>query len=182
MTEPLLANKLKGVAVISLVLGPCGLPTLGLLGIGSIVGLVLVVGLIALKRIRVHPSRYAGKGFAIAGLTTNAISLLIAGAIIMPGPLMARVAMNETSAVSSLRSIRDAEADFRARSRHYGRLDELAAAGLLPSDLASGSKNRYLLEILTEADSFEAFATPSVYRHHRWALKKKRHWAEVVLC
>jgi hypothetical protein len=78
--------------------------------------------------------------------------------------------MNETSAVSSLRSIRDAEADFRSRSGHYGRLDELAAAGLLPSDLASGSKNGYLLEILTEADSFEAFATPSVYRHHRWAL------------
>src|SRR5262249_20640561 len=151
----------------------CSLLTFGLKGIGPTLGLLIAA--IALKRVHTRPSEYGGKGFAIAGLITNAISLLVAIAVVLPGPLTARLAMNETSAVSSLLSIRKAEADFRSRSGRYGNLAELADAGLLESDLANGSKNGYFVEIVVKADSFEAMATPLRYRDRPWRLKGTGH-------
>src|SRR5262245_35873215 len=152
-----LDKKRKGLAVASLVLGLVGLATFGLLVIGSVAG--LVIGTIALKRIRVQAGRYAGKGFAIAGLIPNATSLLLAAAIVLPCPLMAKVAVNETSAISSLLAVRKAEVGFRSRSGRYGSLADLADAGLLGPDLAGGTKDGYRFEVVAKGGSFEATAT-----------------------
>jgi len=55
-------------------------------------------------------------------------------------------------------------------SGRYGSLAELSAQGFLPSDLAGGSKDGYVFEIVNP-DSYEAFATPLIYRDRKWRLK-----------
>jgi len=170
MSGVALDQKRKGLAVASFVVGLLSLATLGLLVVGSVVG--LVIARIALKRIRGQPGRSGGKGFAIAGLITNAMSLLLlAAAIVLPCPLMAKVAVNESSAFSSLLVVHKAEADFRSRSGRYGSLGELADAGVVESDLACGSKDGYRFEVVAKSDSFEATATPLIYRDRMWRLK-----------
>src|SRR5215475_14151315 len=65
----------KGLAVASLVLGIISIPTLGLLVVGAITAIVL--GVIALGRIKKEPATYGGKGMAIAGIITSGVSLLL---------------------------------------------------------------------------------------------------------
>src|SRR5262245_58181692 len=73
----------KGLAITSLVLGIISIPTLGLLGVGAITAIVL--GSIALGRIKKEPAIYGGKGMAVAGIATSVVSLLLA-AIGVPKP------------------------------------------------------------------------------------------------
>src|SRR5262245_17940397 len=92
--------KRRGLAIASLMLGLLSLPTLGLVGFGAI--LAVILGVAALVKIRDEPERYEGKGFAIAGIASAAASILImpfvlvfGAAMLLPTLMRARVASNE---------------------------------------------------------------------------------------
>jgi type II secretory pathway pseudopilin PulG len=145
----------KGLAIASLVLGVISFFTLGLLGVGAIIGIVLAV--MAMSKVKNEPWTYGGRGIAIAGLVLSITSLLAAvpigiiAAIAIPNLLQARMAANEGSAIHSLRVISAAEATYQAQFQRYGTLEELAAASLIDPKLASGTKNGYRFTIkLTE--------------------------------
>jgi len=55
----------KGLATASLVLGIIGFFTVGIIGVGAIVGVILAAK--ALSRIKHDPWQYGGRGMAIAG-------------------------------------------------------------------------------------------------------------------
>src|SRR5262245_30585351 len=71
----------KGLAIASLVLGIISIPTLGLLVVGAITAIVL--GVIAIGRIKKEPAIYGGKGMAIGGIITSAVSLLLTAVFVM---------------------------------------------------------------------------------------------------
>src|SRR5262245_59541152 len=99
----------EGLAITSLVLGIIGIPTLGLLVVGAVTGIVL--GAIALNRIRKDPANYGGKGIAIAGIVTSVVSLLliavfgILAAIVVPKLNGNIKTGREVAAASSLATI-----------------------------------------------------------------------------
>ena len=87
----------KGLAVASLTLGILSLPTLGLVGFGALLSIIL--GVAALVKLRDHPEQYEGKGLAIAGIVCGAASVVlmpvvlgVGAAILIPTILRARVA------------------------------------------------------------------------------------------
>jgi len=136
----------KGLAVASLVLGIISIPTLGLLGVGAVTALVL--GFIALNRIKKEPATHGGKGMAIAGIITSAVSLLliavfcILAAIAVPilneNIKHGREHGRETEALNSLRSIHNNEMQFKERNSRFTTLKELGEAGLLDQNYANG--------------------------------------------
>jgi signal peptidase I len=65
-----------GLAAASLVIGLISVLTLGLFLVGALVGLTL--GLVALRRTQREPAQYGGAGYAIAGITTSAVGLVLA--------------------------------------------------------------------------------------------------------
>ena len=139
-TQPQTRNGLAGA---SLVLGIISIPTLGLLGVGAITALVL--GAIALKRIKKEPAVYGGKGMAIAGIITSVVSLLLiavfvmVSAIAVPKMLDSLRQGRETAALNSLRIIHQNQAQYSAIRGRFGELKELAEAGLLDPSYANGS-------------------------------------------
>lgn len=129
----------KGFAIASLVLGILSIPTLGLLGVGCIVGLVL--GIVALNRAIKKPAVYGGKGLAVAGIVTNSLAIVLApiigiiAAIAIPSLLRARVSANEAQAIGDTRSIISAEMTYAsANAGFYDTLDCLATpASCIPN-------------------------------------------------
>jgi hypothetical protein len=122
----------KGLAVASLVLGILGLPTLGLLGVGAL--LAIVLGVAALAKAREEPRVYGGKGLAIAGIVCAAVSVVLApflgivAAIVIPSILRARVAANEAATIGDIRMVIYAEAQYSEHNGgHYGTLECLNA-------------------------------------------------------
>src|SRR5271156_6858019 len=98
-----------GMAVTSMVLGVVGIVT-GCLGIGLILGIVgLVLGIVALGNINREPHRYAGKGFAIAGIVTGICSMIfpipLLIAILLPALGKARELSNRSACGANLRGI-----------------------------------------------------------------------------
>ncbi len=98
----------KGLAITSLVLGVISIPTLGLLVVGGIAALVL--GIIALNKIKKEPAIYGGRRMAIAGIVTSVVSLLLIPVGIMAAIVVPRLTDNlrrgrETAAVNTLRAI-----------------------------------------------------------------------------
>src|SRR5690349_4063501 len=95
------ANKpRKGLAIASLVVGIISIPTFGFLLVGGITGIVL--GVMALNRIKTDPIRHSGKGLAIAGIITSVVSLVILvpviiAAIAIPNLLVSQEAARETA-------------------------------------------------------------------------------------
>ncbi len=139
-TQPQTRN---GLAVASLVLGIISIPTLGLLGVGAIVAIVL--GVIALGRIKKEPATYGGKGMAVAGIITSVVSLLliavfaVVAAIAVPNFLQAITHSRQVGALNSLRAIHNVEMQFNATTSRFATLNELAEAGLLDQPYANGS-------------------------------------------
>jgi hypothetical protein len=157
----------KGLAIASLVLGIISFFTLGLLGVGAIVGIVLAV--VAMSRVKSEPWKYGGRGIAVAGLVLSITSLLTAApvgiiaAIAIPNLLQARMAANEGSAIYSLRTISAAELTYQSQFEKFGTLEELAAARLIDPKLASGTKNgyRFTVELTSENRAEEEFDSGS---------------------
>ena len=139
----------KGLAIAALVIGIIGFFTVGLIGVGAIVGIILAC--VAMSRVKRDPWQYGGRGMAIAALVLNIVSLVsfvpmgIIAAIAIPNLLASYRAANEGSAMASLRTLHSAEATYQATRGEgkYGTLSELAAAGLIDLKLATGSKNGY---------------------------------------
>jgi len=132
----------NGLAVASLVLGIISIPTLGLLVVGAITAIVL--GSIALNRIKKDPATHSGKGMAIAGIITSAVSLLLTAvfclfaAIAVPKVLEDIRHMRETVALSSLRAIHNNEMQFNVMNSRFTTLEELGEAGLIDKKYVSG--------------------------------------------
>jgi prepilin-type processing-associated H-X9-DG protein len=80
-TEPNSTPKVRtsGLAIASLVLGILGLCSAGVSGL---VGVVL--GSLALKKIRRDPTKFKGKGLAIAGICVSAFFILLIPALLLP--------------------------------------------------------------------------------------------------
>jgi len=164
----------KGLAIFGLVLGIVGFFTLGVLGVGAVAG--IIVSIIAMGKVEREPWQYGGRGIAIAGLVLNITSLVsfvpigIIAAIAIPNLLASRMAANEGSAISSMRTISSAEATYQGLFQHFGTLDELAERQLISSSLASGTKHGYkfTVELKTNgypnADGFEVMAVPITYQ------------------
>ncbi len=129
-TAPVPAQR-RGLAITSLVLGILSLPTFGCLLFGAVAGIVL--GVMALMRANREPAVYGGRGLAIGGIVTSALSLLIivplgiVAAIAIPSLLRARVSANEAGTIGDIRTVISAEAAYQSASGgYYGPLDCLA--------------------------------------------------------
>ena len=165
----------KGLAIAALVLGIIGFFTVGVLGVGAIVGIVLAC--MAMSKIKNDPWQYGGRGMAIAALVLNIVSLVsvvptaMIAAIAVPNLLASRRAANEGSAQSSMRTLHAAEATYQATKGdgQFGTLNELAAANLIDFKLATGNKNGYnfTVELTTDEMNYPGFtvvARPLTYR------------------
>jgi type II secretory pathway pseudopilin PulG len=164
----------KGLAITSLVVGILSFLTLGLFGLGAVLGIIL--GVVALMKTNRNPSQYGGKGMAIAGVILSAISLVVVipfaiiAAIAIPNLLAARRAANEGSTISALRRISSAEATYQSVHETYGTLDQLAKEQLIPANLASGAWNGYVIKVSVVTreypyPGFEAVGVPAEYPH-----------------
>jgi type II secretory pathway pseudopilin PulG len=132
----------KGLAVTSLVLGIISIPTLGLLVVGAIVAIVL--GSIALNRIKKEPAIYGGKGMAIAGIITSGVSLSLAAffgilaAIAVPKLSEHIKTGREVAAATSLATIYEYQIQFKETNSKFATLKELAEMGVLNQPYADG--------------------------------------------
>ncbi|MBN2562994.1 MAG: DUF4190 domain-containing protein [Phycisphaerae bacterium] len=97
----------RGMAVASLVCGIIGL--LGFWALGSVVGLVgLILGIIAVVKIKRHRGKYGGRGMAIGGICTGALSILIIPlmlAALLPSLSRARELSKRTVCQANMRGI-----------------------------------------------------------------------------
>jgi type II secretory pathway pseudopilin PulG len=160
VTEAGSAKPRRGLAIASLVLGILGLPTIGLVGVGALIGIVL--GVVALVNASREPARYGGKGMAIAGIALSVVAVTvmpmvlgIVAAIAIPSFLRARVSANEAAAIGDVRTVISAQAHYQTiNGGYFGPIECLAAPGrcvpsysgppLLPADLAAAvSKQGY---------------------------------------
>jgi type IV pilus assembly protein PilA len=129
--------KSKSTAVASLVIGILSLPTAGGLVLGALVGAGL--GVAALREANHSPETHGGKGLAIAGITTNLLSLVVL-AIAIPALMPSRVAANESAALVHIRTLISAEANYSDKNGgQYDTLECLAApARCVPNYPPSG--------------------------------------------
>ena len=160
MTDRAAPGPRRGFAIASLILGILGLPTVGLVLIGAMLGIVL--GVVALVKARNAPAEYGGKGMAIAGIALSVISIVvmpfvlgIVAAIAIPSFLRARVSANESATLGDLRSVMGAESAYQSQNGgYYDNLQCLAGPsrcipghagpGLLNGDLATATpRNGY---------------------------------------
>src|SRR5207249_2859754 len=89
----------KGLAVAALFIGILNLFVFGLFGVGAITG--IIVGFVALSKIRKAPTEYGGKGMAMAGLTMSGLSVILSfvaiiAAVSIPAILQKRTVSRET--------------------------------------------------------------------------------------
>jgi type II secretory pathway pseudopilin PulG len=162
----------KGLAIWSLVIGIFSFLTMGLLGIGATVGIML--GIIALVKTNRNPSECGGKGLAIAGLVLSSLSAIfvpvaIIAAIAIPNLMASARAANEGSTIAVLRTILSAEATYYGVHGKYGTLDQLALDQLIDPDVATGTRHGYKFKIdistleFPGPTGFEAVGVPVTY-------------------
>jgi type II secretory pathway pseudopilin PulG len=157
----------KGLAVASLVLGIVSVPTLGLIGVGAIIGIVL--GVMALTRANKSPHEYGGRGLAIGGIVLNGVALVIIpvigiiAAIAIPNLLASARAANEGSAIGKVRALAKAEEVFMAEHGTPATLDDLKNSLMLPEGLQGGESHGYSFEVKVEGENFAVLATPVKY-------------------
>ncbi len=141
------AQRTDGKAIASLILGFFFffLPA-------AIVAVIL--GHISLSEIRKSAGRLKGEGLAIGGLVLGYMGLaalpviLIIAAIAIPNLLRARIAANESSAVSAIRILKTAEISYATSRPNEGYTCSLSdLRELIDPQLVRGSKHGYVLEL-----------------------------------
>lgn len=159
------SNPKIGLAVTSMIFGILGLVTaIFLLGI-LLAPIGLILGIIALVKVKNKPHQYGGKGFAIAGVVTSALVSLfipIVLAIAIPNILAARDAANEAYAISVLSKLADAESDYRkgAGRGYCADMKTLAAANVVDAETLR-DKNGFRFNIVNyPLGGCEITATP----------------------
>jgi len=141
----------------------------------------VVLGHIARAEVRRSAGRLQGSGMALAGLILGYVGLsvlpiLIIAAIAIPNLLKARIAANEASAVSALRSINTACFEYRSRYSGYpaslaslgpppGRTPGREGADLIDTALAGGTKSGYSFRLEAHDDDGDGYAD----RYQVWA-------------
>ena len=148
MTDRAAPRPRRGFAIASLILGILGLPTVGLVLIGAMLGIVL--GVVALVKARNAPAEYGGKGMAVAGIALCVISIVvmpfvlgIVAAIAIPSLLRARVSANESATLGDIRAVVAAEQAYQPlNAGYYDSLECLAG----PSRCIPGHAGPALLD------------------------------------
>ena len=140
----------SGMAIGSLI---CGLvPFFVLTPIAAI-----VLGHMALSQIKRSAGRLKGSGMAIAGLVLGYACvamlpiILIIAALAIPNLLHARIAANEASAASSVRTLAAGEIIYSEAHTSKGftcSLEDLKNDGVVNGAITSGSKNGYVFELV----------------------------------
>lgn len=148
-TSPVGSAETSPKAVISLVCGLLFFVPLAFLA-------AIVFGHLGLSEIRRSAGRLKGEGLAIAGLVLGYIWIaaiplvLIIAAIAIPNLLRARMAANEASAVSMVRSITAAETTYAAAHSGEGftcSLPSLTESTLNVRGFANGQRFGYVFEL-----------------------------------
>jgi type IV pilus assembly protein PilA len=162
---------------------PSALPSIALpetsgLAIGSLVAGIfsfifpaaitaVVLGHIARSNIRKSAGRLTGDGMALAGLILGYMGIafipfiLIIAAIAIPNLLRARIAANESAAVSSIRIINAAEVSYAESHRDAGYTCSLSdLREYIDHDLLSGRKYGYGFDL--EGCASGAAGTPNM--------------------
>jgi hypothetical protein len=158
-------NLKSGMAIASMVLGILGFLT-SILLIGIIFAPIgLFLGVKAVAKAGRQPRVYGGKGFAVAGIVISAVTLLFAPivlALAVPNFLAARRAANEAAAITTLKTITQAESSYMASALgKCGDLQTLIATKMLDVSLANNEKHNYrFLVVNLPAGGCEIFATP----------------------
>lgn len=122
---PVAVEKTSGMAIASLIFGVLFLFPLNILAI--------IFGHISLSQIKKSAGRLGGKGLAIAGLVLGYLGIaaipfiLIIAAIAIPNLLRARIAANESSAVSTVITINAAQVTYQATYPTVGYAPDLQA-------------------------------------------------------
>jgi type IV pilus assembly protein PilA len=118
--------------------------------------LAIIFGHISLSEIRKSAGRLKGEGLAMTGLVLGYVGVaaipvvLIIAAIAIPNLLRARMAANEASAVSVVRTLVVAEVGYSSIHPEAGytcTLSDLSGAGLIDASYASGQRNGYAFEL-----------------------------------
>jgi hypothetical protein len=145
---------------LSVVVGLLSTLAYPLSGLLALVGVGL--GVYWLLKAKRSPVNYGG-GSAKLLILGSVVAFLVFAAIAAPSVLTTRSAVNETSAVRSLIAILDAQRTNSTKTGRPGTLAELAAAGLIDTKLAGGTKDGYQFSLRLNGDRFEAFAVPISY-------------------
>ncbi|WP_063768922.1 DUF4190 domain-containing protein [Verrucomicrobium sp. BvORR034] len=126
----------NGLAVTALVLGIISLFTCGLLGIGAIV--TIIVGHMALAKVRQSGGSLGGKGMAVAGLVMGYVSIALAIVSILASlalPTFSRIQErgNITKSISNVRQLVTACKIYASdhNGKYPANLEELVTDGVL---------------------------------------------------
>ena len=103
------------------------------------------------------------KGFSLIELLIVVAIILIIAAIAIPNLLRSRIAANEASAASSVRTVVSMETQYKINSGSYGTLAELNTANLVDAALGvTGVKSGYTFASAGIAlDAFQITADPT---------------------
>ena len=137
----------------------------------------VILGHLSLSEIRKSAGRIAGRGLAITGVVLGYaglafIPLIIIAAIAIPNLLRARIAANESSAVSVLRTLNVAEVSYAQANREMGytcSLGALLGADLIDDNLSAGHRYGYTFQIRSVPRMPEAALTPNI-RYSRFLI------------
>ena len=156
----------KGMAVAALVIGILNIFLFGLFGLGAITG--VIIGFLALGKIRKAPMEYGGKGMAIAGLTLSGLSVILSffaiiAAVSIPAILQKRTIARETLILTNIRMIVRAEESYHLQQNKYGTIKDLVDARELADYWSTGTVYTYNFRINANETAFEIFATPTRY-------------------
>lgn len=161
--------KTDGKAIASLIFGILGILTAIIL-IGILLGIpAVILGHLSRSAIKKSMGKLKGAGMALAGLIMGYISLagilmlpfILIAAIAIPNLLKSRMAANEASAVSSIRTIATASLTYQAEKAIYPpTLDELRQGNMIDPALASGIKYGYRFTYTSTGDHFFVVAVP----------------------
>jgi hypothetical protein len=141
-----LAPRRKGMAIASQIIGTISFITCSFFFIGTISGLVL--GIIALRRVKKQPELYEGEAEAKRGITFSVLGMvvLVVAALILPNFLMSQHGARGVAAFREVQAINIAQLQY-SRTKGQGKYTDLRTLGeenLIDKVLASGQKGGYI--------------------------------------
>jgi type IV pilus assembly protein PilA len=105
----------------------------------------------------------ARNGFTLVELMIVIAIISIIVVIAIPSIAGAKLASNEASAISSLRTLTTANQHYRTRFQRYPTaLTDLSATGYIDTVLGTGSKSGYVFAFSGSTDTWSIAADPSV--------------------